>query len=205
MDPKLLIILRLFLGVDNKLLPDEMTPDEFGKFVQDQKGKLFGNPEDFKNLQKIISTKDVDLKKTTDELKKLSEKKNKKNPKDSKFKKLFDEQSKQLDKITKDLARIALTGELQNLKKNYPDILPELLTGKSEEEREAIVEKQRTLSKKLYGDATHFTQPKYNDVEEIQKEIDDVKDDKTISGEKAAVKILNLERQKENFEPTPED
>ena len=44
MDPKLLQILRALLGVDSKLLPDSMTPDEFGKFIDEQKGKLFGNP-----------------------------------------------------------------------------------------------------------------------------------------------------------------
>ena len=84
--------------------------------------------------------------------------------------------------------------------------MPDLLIGKKEERQKEIIEKQRGLNKKLYGDAKHFTQPKYEDAEQIQREIDSVKEDKTISGEKAAVKILQLEREKESFQPdNPED
>ena len=83
--------------------------------------------------------------------------------------------------------------------------MPELLVGKDEESRDKLVEKQRLLNKKLYGDASHFTQPKYDDIEQIQKEIDEVKDDKSMSSEKKAVKVLQLEREKENFEPASED
>lgn len=204
MDPKLLQILRAMLGVDAQLLPDSMTPDEFGTFIEKEKGKLFGNPEDYKKLQKIISQKDVDLKKTASDLKELSDKKIVKNPKESKLKKLLETQGEQLKKVEKELKQINRAKESEQLKKTYPDILPELLIGKKEEQREKIVEKQRTLNKKLYGDAKHFTQPKYNDAEEIQKEIDLVKDDKTISSEGKAVKVLQLEREKENFKPTPE-
>ncbi len=205
MDPKILQMFRLLFGIDEKLLPDSMTPDEFGKFIQDQKGKLFGNPEDFKGLQKIISAKDIDLKKLTDEAKKLSEKKIKSNPKDSKLKKLFEKQAKQLDEVVKELAKRNLADETKQLKKDYPDILPDLLIGKDPEKVTEIVGKQRKLNEKLYGDAKHFTQPKYNDIEEIQKRIDEIKADPNISGEKAAVEVMNLEREKENFKPTPED
>ena len=200
MDPKILQILRTLFGVDNKLLPDSMTTEEFGTFIDEQKGKLFGNPEDIKNLQKIISQKDVDLQKVAADLKKFTDKKVKTDPNKSKLQKDYDGLAKQLKGIEKQLKKINLGKERSALKKQYPDILPQLLIGHSEETIKVIVEEQRNLNKKLYGEAKHFTQPKYEDAEQIDREIDEIKNDPKIGGVEAAKKVLELNREKENLE-----
>lgn len=202
MEPKLIQLLRLFLGVDDKLLPDSMTTEDFGKFIDDQKGKLFGNPEDFKNLQQLLSKKDVDFRKTKEALEKI--KANPPNKKDDKQESEFDKLSKELkDKIgevDKKLEKINKASEVEKLQKDYPDILPELLVGKDEEQLKATVEKQRAMNKKIYGDSKHFTAPTYDDVKDIDKEIDEIKADKSISSEKQAVKIMQLNRVRENLQ-----
>ena len=201
MDPKMIKLLRAMLGLDSKLLPDSMTTEEFGKFIEDQKGKLLGNPEDIKNLQKLISKKDVDFRKTKEALEKLKSKKPKDDKKESESEKIIKGLNKKLDDIGEKMAKIDKANETINLQKKYPDIMPELLVGKDEEAQKAVVEKQRAMNKKLYGDSRHFTQPSYNDVDEIDKEMDDVKEDKSLSGEKSAVKLLQLSRTRENFQP----
>ena len=202
MDPKLISLLRAFLGVDDKLLPDSMTTEELGKFIDDQKGKLFGNPEDFKNLQKILTKKDVDFQKTKTALEKLkSNKPDKKDDKEeSEFEKLSKDLKTKLDDVTKKLEKIDQASETAKLQKEYPDILPELLAGKDEEQIKATVEKQRAMNKKIYGDSKHFSAPTYDDVKDVDKEIDEIKADKTISSEKQAVKIMQLGRVRENLQ-----
>lgn len=200
----MLALLRVFLGVDDKLLPDSMTTKEFGEFIEKQKGKLFGNPEDFKNLQKIISKKDVDFKKTKARLEELKSKKSNKNDDDeSEVSKLVKELNGKIDRVDQKLGKIDKANEVAKLLKSYPDILPELLIGKDEDQIKATVDKQRAMNKKLYGDSQKFTRPTYDDVDEVNKEIDDVKEDSTISGEKSAVKVLQLGRVKEGLESSP--
>ena len=202
MDPKLIQLLRIFLGVDDKLLPDSMTTEEFGKFIDDQKGKLFGNPEDFKNLQKLISKKDVDFRKTKEALEKLKLNKpdNKDDKKESEFDKLSKELKDKIGEVDKKLEKINQASEVEKLQKDYPDILPELLVGKDEEQIKATVEKQRVMNKKMYGDSKHFTAPTYDDVKDVDKEIDEIKADKSMSSEKQAVKIMQLGRVRENLQ-----
>ncbi len=200
MDPKMLKLLRVFLGVDDKLLPDSMSTEDFGKFIEEQKGKLFGNPEDFKNLQKIISRKDSDFTKTKAALEKLKSKKPKQDDKeDSEIVKENKALKKSIDEIGKKLDKINQASETEALTKKYPDILPEILVGKTEEEQKSIVDKQRTKNKKLYGDSKEFTQPTYDDVDDVDKKLDEVKDDKSMSGEKSAVETLKLGRVKEGL------
>lgn len=205
MDPKLIELLRTFLGVDDKLLPDSITTDELGKFIEAQKGKLFGNPEDFKNLQKIISKKDVDFRLTKEALERLKKdnKPNKDDKKETELEKTIKGLNEKLDDTTKALAKINKDKEIETLEKQYPDILPELLVGKDEEAQKAMVDKQRTKNKKIYGDSKHFTAPTYDDVKDVDKEIEEIKADKTLSSERQAVKIMQLTRVKENLQAPP--
>ena len=202
MDPKILKILRAMLGVDDKLLPDSMNPEDFGKFIDEQKGKLFGNSEDFKNLQKIISKKDVDFRKTKEALEKLKSNKPKEDDeKETEIEKLSKELKNKIDEVDKKIGKINRQSELQALKKQYPDIVPELLAGKNEADIKSTVESQRVINKKLYGDSKHYVQPDYTDVKDIDEKIDEAKNDKSISADKQAVKIMQLTRAKENFSP----
>lgn len=202
MDP-FKIMLEAFgkkFGIEQKLLDAIKSPEDFGKFLDEQKGKLFGNPEDIKNLQKIISQKDVDLKKVATDFEKLkTDLKTKKDEDKSELEKKFGELSENFKTLTDQVVKINKDNEIADLKKAYPDILPEVLVGKTDEEKKTIVDSQRAMNKKNYGDSQHFKQPTYSDVSEIEAEIESVKADKSITGEQAAVKVLHLKREKENF------
>jgi len=213
MDPKVIAMLRLMTGLDDKLLPDSMTTEDFGTFIEKQKGKLFGTPEDIKNLQKIISGKDVDLTKTKKHFEKLLEDSKKSVNKDDKKVSDKDKKIDDLVKVVDDLKDTISKGnqvlEVAALKKKYPDIVPSTLIGKTDDEQKTIVEEQRAMNKRNYGDSKLFTQPTYTDVADVDKAIDAIKADTEMGSVKKGVQLLKLNRIKTGFienppEPEPE-
>ncbi|MBU4353371.1 hypothetical protein L6251_01710 [Candidatus Parcubacteria bacterium] len=147
------------------------------------------NEENIKELQRVISAKDFELKNALNELKKYSEKK----PENEK---IFDEMKAEIKKLANEIGKVNLSKRRDELAKSYPDILPELLVGKSDEEIPKIVDRQRDMNKKLYGDSHAFIKPEYEKEEDIDKAIKTIQEDKSIKGELAAVKILDLKRLK---------
>jgi DNA-binding transcriptional MerR regulator len=193
MDKKLLAMFRKLLALDEQALPDSISPEDFSKLIENSDGKLFIKPEDFKNLQKSLSQKDVDLKK----LEKLIEDSKKKGEEGkTEAEKALVEMQEKIGELTETIDTLNSTRKSEALLKQYPDIMPELLVGKSEEEVEKIVDKQRTLNKKLYGDSQHFAPPDYSTEAEVDEAIEDVKSDKTKNGVNSAVSVMQLERQK---------
>lgn len=193
MDKKLLAMFRKLLALDEQALPDSISPEDFSKLIEKSDGKLFIKPEDFKNLQKSLSQKDVDLKK----LEKLIDDSKKKGEEGkTEAEKSLAEMQEKIGKLTETIDTLNSTRKSEELLKQYPDIMPELLVGKSEEEVEKIVDKQRTLNKKLYGDSQHFAPPDYSTEAEVDEAIEDVKSDKTKNGVNSAVSVMQLERQK---------
>ncbi len=164
-------------------------------------------PEDIKNLQKSLSEKDVELKKALADINVFNDTKKKA---DEEAKKKADEKKteseKEMEKMRGDLKTMAEALQVFNdgkrrdeLETEYPDIEPDLLVGKTDEQIEKIVEKQRAKNKEIYGDSKFFIKPKYESEDDIQKEIDEVKKDKSLKGDQGAVKILRLMREKLNF------
>jgi len=196
MDKKLLALFRKLFALDDKALPDSISPEDFGKLIEDSSGKLFIKPEDFKNLQKTVSLKDVELKKALESIEKASKKKD---DKKSDSQKALDKMSETVSKLEETISSMNTTQESERLLKEYPDILPEFLTGKTKDEIEKIVDKQREVNKKLYGDSQRFAPPGYSSESEIDEAVEEVKQDKTKSGENSAVEILNLNRQKNSL------
>ena len=193
MDKKLLALFRKLLALDNKALPDTISPEDFGKLIENSDGKLFIKPEDFKNLQKTLSLKDVDLNKAQELLKKATEKND---GKKSEADKAMDKMSKTISDLSETIKSMESTQESERLAKEYPDILPELLAGKNPDEITKIVDKQREVTKKLYGDSQRFAPPDFSSEADVDKAIEDVKSDDSISPEQAGVKVLKLGRQK---------
>ena len=161
------------------------------------------SPDDIKNLQRKLSDNDLKLKDAEKNGAKakqdLDDFKKKQEDKRTDDEKKFDDLKIETKKLTDEVAKMNTDKRKVELAKNYPDILPDLLVGKTDEQVEKIAEKQRAIAKKIYGDAKAFVQPTYESEGEIDKEIDEVKKDKGVSGENAAVKILNLTRNKLNF------
>jgi len=196
MDKKLLALFRKLFALDDKALPDSISPEDFSKLMEESAGKLFIKPEDFKNLQKTVSQKDIDLKKIKDEFDKLKKVEgNKKSDSEKEFIKM----GETIKKLTETISSMTQIQESERLAKEYPDILPELLVGKSKDEIIVIVDKQRAVNKKLYGDSQHFAPADYSSEADVDEAINEVKNDKTETGENSAVKVLNLERKKDSL------
>lgn len=169
---------------------------------KDPNGDPKGNPtpEDVKNLQKLISDKDVKLQEALSTIAKFEKGKKDGKDKETKDEKETLEGLHELVKgMTKELTIMREDKQRVDLQSKYPDIVPDILLGKTEEEQIKIVDAQRKLSERLYGDSAKFTQPTYASEDDVEKELEAVKKDEKISGENAASKVLNLIREKAGF------
>lgn len=164
-------------------------------------------PEDIKNLQKALSERDLELKTALEKNKNFDDAEKKKIVDD---KKKADEKKSEseleMQKLREDLKTVTDSLNILNkgnrrdeLAKEYPDIEPDLLIDKTDERIKEIVEKQRSKNKEIFGDSKFFIKPAYESEDDIQKEIDDVKTDKKLHGDQAAIKVLRLMREKLNF------
>ena len=164
-------------------------------------------PEDVKNLQKLLSNRDVKLKaaeKVIADAEKLENEKKEKEEKEKKEKEDKDKSDIQklndkIDGLQTEIGNFNTEKKKESLAKEYPDIEPDLLVGKTDEQIKDVVEKQRERSKKLYGDSKGFIKPKYESIDDIDKEIELVKNDKTQRGDQGALKVLQLKREKAEF------
>ena len=179
---------------DPKGNPPEIDPDN-------------PKPEDIKALQKLLSDRDVKLKdaeKIIADAKKLGDEKTEKEEKEKREKEDKEKSEIELLKdeikeMRSEIGNFNTEKKKESLAKEYPDIEPDLLVDKTDEQIKAVVEKQRERSKKLYGDSKGFLQPKYESIDDIDKEIEAIKNDKTQHGDQGALKILQLKREKSEF------
>lgn len=189
-------LIKLFrrMGVSNEALPDSAKLEKIEQFVKEQGGSLnIIKQDDFKALQKKLSKKDEKLKKLEKEIEK-SDQKNK-DDKDIKIDRL----SETVKELTGQIEELNKERETEKLKKEYPDILPSVLLGKSDEEKEKIAREQREINKQTYGDLPSAHEQKFSDISEIEEEIERVKKDKTIDTEQKMIKIGELKDKKAEF------
>ena len=179
---------------EEKKDPPAPTPPDDGK--GGGKRNDSPTPEDVKNLQKIVSEKDKALK---DAEAKLAEIEKGKNDNRSETEKLISELKDEIKGMADEVKNLNIEKRRETLAKKYPDILPELIIGKTDEEIDKIVESQRTLSKTLYGDSQYFRQPTYRDGADVDKDIEVVKKDTKKTGLESAVEVLRLNRIKDVF------
>jgi len=152
--------------------------------------------EDLKNLQKVVSEKDRLLKEAEA---KLAEVKKNDDDKRSEVEKTIDGFKSQIGELTAEIKKVQVEKSRAELAKTYPDILPELLLGKNDEEVKTIVEKQRTLSKKVFGDSQFFSQPTYKDVSAVDAAIEAVKNDSSLTTAKKLERIRDLKFQRDQI------
>lgn len=132
------------------------------------------SPENIKKLQQIISEKDR-------QIKELSKK---------------TDVSTELQQQVQELLNKELSKELEIL---YPDIPPELLLGKSKEECDRLAKEMRERAKKIYGDSSFFSEKRYSSIEDIDKDIKVIMDDKRLSAQAKGIEVMRLSRLKNSL------
>lgn len=169
------------------LMTEPVVPPKEGKTPP--KEEESDDEKSKKGFQRVITDKDNEIQK----LRKEIEEKNKLIEEGKKTPEQLAEMQKTLDAMVKEK-------EIARLDAEYPDILPELLVGKTPEECEKIAEKQRSRVKKVYGDASFFSRKVWQSIDEIDAEIDRIKEDKSISSTESISRIrqLRIERVKLN-------
>lgn len=192
MDKKTLEALRKLLALNAEALPDSMTPEEFSKFVDDQAGKLFIKQEDVKNLQKIISQKDQEIKKFSEQQPPKND-----NQGDDKFSAL----QEQINTLTKVIEASNTEKKIEQLKTRYPDISPRLLVNLTDEEIDKVAQEQREIAKSHYKGAEIFSKTHYSSLEDFDRELETIKSNTKISALDKATQILALNRAKNEFQP----
>lgn len=63
LDPKFLALIRKAYDLDEKALPDDISLEKFEEFIFEKGITLPGSLENIKGLQKVISEKDLEIKK----------------------------------------------------------------------------------------------------------------------------------------------
>ncbi len=167
------------------------TIEELTKELEETKKK---NEENIKNLQKKLTEKDLELKKKEEELKKKKKPEEKKGENEE-IKKM----NETINNLNKTISKIKAKDEKKELSQKYPDILPDLLLGKNEEEQELIVKKQRELMEKEHGEFPSAHGQIYKNENEINEAIEKVKEDKTLDTETKLVQIRQLKNEKNNL------
>jgi chromosome segregation ATPase len=159
---------------------------------QNDQGNDQNESENIKALQRKLSEKDNAMK---DLQKKLDELEGKKNEGKNEIETLRDE----LSKMNETISSLKTEREKETLSQKYPDILPEFLVGKTEDEIELIVKRQREKNKELYGEIP-VNSPQFENSDEVQKEIDEVRKNKALTTEEKIAKIGELKELKNSFE-----
>ena len=181
------------------------VPDE-GKTEDSQKGDGVSQ-ENFKDLQQTVSEKDVALKEAEKQIADFKAKEDEKKKKEDEKKsdelsdseKIIADLTKSNEKLAGEVGQITLKNRESELAKKYPDIATSLIIDKKDDDIEKIVEEQRAISKKQFGDSNFFTAPQYNSVDEIDAKILKVQEDNSLTGEEKAMSVMSLTNDREDF------
>lgn len=161
----------------NEIQDPVQNPSKDGNSTanQNQQNQSIDN---IKNLQKVISQKDLEIQELKSKL-------------DNNLNSL-----NKLEELQNIVANLENDKKINELKNQYPDILPELLLGKTEDEINHIVSKQRELTqdqlKKSYYSDINYSESEINDQIEL------IKKDKKISQQDKISAIFKLKRNKLN-------
>jgi len=191
MDKKLLELFRKIFAVDNEVLSDSMTPEDFGKFIESQQGKLFIKPEDLKNLQKKLSEKDLKIKELT----------NSQINKDTQDTSEITQLASVVKELTDTVSTMRDEKRISELREAYPDISPTLLKNTPVENLEEVVAEQRKIAQEHYKGADVFLKPNYSNISDVDKDIEAVKNNSKLSGLDKATEIMRLNEIKNSITP----
>lgn len=164
------------------------TVEELKKQLEAEKQK---NADNIKALQQKLTDADKNFKELE---KKLAE-----NKIDSKDNETIINLTKTVEELTGQISNINNNAKIKELSEKYPEIAPELLLGKTDEEIERIAEKQKSINAEIYKNAPSSHDPIYSSESEIDEEINKIKEDSQIPTVEKLTKIRQLKEAKENL------
>lgn len=163
------------------------TVEELKKALADEKAK---NADNIKALQQKLTEAD----KTTKELeKKIGEIEKPDNNQ------TIINLTEQIENLTGQINNINNNAKIKELSSKYPEIASELLLGKSDEEIENIVAKQKAITAEIIKNSPSDHSPIFSSLNEIDDEIERIKNDRQTSTEIKLTRIRQLKEAKENF------
>lgn len=156
-----------------------------------------GNPDpNVVALQQKLSQKDIELKEAQSKLDDALKNAKSNNAESNQEVVALTQTVKEL---TEKLTAVTTEMELKKISEKYPDILPELLLGKSEAERDLLVKKQQELNQARIGKMPSLHTPEYHDVVEVDKAIEDLKKDTSLTTEQKMQKLRELKNIRNEF------
>lgn len=171
---------------------------------QDPKGPQNGNPDGNQNgnpdpnvvaLQQKLSEKDVEMKKLEKELADLKTQGGA--PSETALQ--IAEMNKTISTLSENLQTLQSEKERDVLVKEYPDIVPELLIGKTKDEQKRLVEAQRAKTQAQYESAPSAHTPRFTDRASVENEIESVRKNIKLSTEEKLQKIRELKNELDEF------
>lgn len=168
------------------------TVEELQKELADTKAKA---EENVKALQKKLTEKDDGLKKAQSDIEELK----KRGSGDSESEKKIEQLTVLIGEMKKEVGSMTAEKQKEALAKQYPDILPDLLVGRTPEEQEIIVKKQRDITLQNYDERPSAHAPVFKDRNEIDTEMERVKKDPKLSTDDKMAKIRELKLKKDEI------
>jgi hypothetical protein len=171
------------------------TVEELQKEINENKAQAETN---IKALQQKLTEKDQEVKKGLVKLEEL-EKLEKVNSQTSESEKKIEILTKTVEGLTTQIGNFNIEKQREEIAKAYPDILPDLLLGKSPEEREIIVNKQREITMRNYDQKPSAHAPMYRSRDEIDTAIEQINQNKKLNVIDKLTKIRELKLKKDEI------
>lgn len=160
-------------------------------------GNPAGNPDpNVVALQQKLTERDKELKAALARVEELDKSRN---AGSDETRKELEAMRKTIEKLTGTISSMETDKERERLKDAYPDIVPELLIGKSKDEIEKLVKAQRDTIAKNYQRLPSAHEPVFADRSEVEKAIESVKGDKSLSTDQKLQKIRELKEARDEF------
>ena len=170
----------------------EKTAEELQKELDATKAEA---EENIKALQKKLTDKDVEAKKILADIEEIKKEKSKNSEGDEKIEAL----TKTVEALTGQIGTLNSDKRRAELKAKFPDILPDLLIGKSDEEAELIVNKQREITMQNYDEKPSAHAPVYKNRDEADTEMERIKNDKSLKLETKMQKIREIKLKRDEI------
>lgn len=160
-------------------------------------GNPAGNPDpNVVALQQKLTERDKELKSALSRIEEL-EKSGSSNT--SETQKAIEGMQKTIADLTGTISSMNSDRERERLARDYPDIVPDLLLGKSQDEIDKLVKAQRDTIAKNYQRLPSAHEPVFADRSEVEKEIEAVKADKNLSTDEKLQKLRELKQARDEF------